>query len=71
MLGRKLDDYVMDLRIAPHTLAQAVERETSEEEIRQAINAGSSVLAKYGRPGKCKVYDFQQTRRAGFHEHKG
>ena len=60
----------MEIQIDPHTLARAVERGASEEEIREVINTGFSVPRKYGRLGKCKVYDFQQTRHGRFYEHK-
>jgi hypothetical protein len=52
----------VEIQIDPHTLARAAELGTS--------NAGFSVPGKYGRLGKCKVYDFQQTRHGRFYEHR-
>jgi hypothetical protein len=60
----------VEIQIDPHTLARAAERGAHEEEIREVINTGFSVPAKYGRLGKCKVYDFQQTRQGRFYEHR-
>ncbi len=60
----------MKIQIDPHTLARAIERGTSEEEIRDVINTGFSIPGKYGRVGKCKVYDFQQTRHGRYYEQR-
>lgn len=60
----------MEIRIDPHTLERAEERGTNEEEIEDVINTGFSVPAKYGRIGKAKIYDFNQTRRGRYCEHK-
>ena len=60
----------MEIQIDPHTLARAAERGASEDEIREVINAGFPVPGKYGRLGKCKVYDFQQARHGRFYEHR-
>ena len=60
----------MEIQIDPHTLACAVERGASEEEIREVINAGFSVPAKYGRMGKGKIYTFQNTRHGRYYEQK-
>ena len=60
----------MDIQIDPHTLERAVERGSSEEEIKDVINTGMPILAKRGRLGKAKVYNFQKTRRNRYYEHK-
>jgi hypothetical protein len=60
----------MEIQIDFHTLERAEERGTSEEEIRDVINSGFSILAKAGRLGKAKVYDFQQKRHDKFYEQK-
>lgn len=52
----------MDVLIDPHTLARAEERGTNAEEIKDVIEAGFIVAAKYGRAGKAKVYEFKQSR---------
>ena len=60
----------MEIQIDPHILARAIERGTSEEEIRDVINTGFSIAGKYGRVGRCKVYDFQQTRYGRYYEQR-
>lgn len=52
----------MEIRIDPHTLERAEERGTSAEEIKDVIQTGIAVPARYGRMGKTKVYDFKQNR---------
>jgi hypothetical protein len=41
----------MDIQIEPHTLERAEERGSNEEEIRDVINTGTFIAARYGRPG--------------------
>ena len=60
----------MEIRIDPHTLARAEERGTEEAEIKDAINTGFSIQAKYGRLGKAKIYQFKQERLGKYYEHK-
>jgi hypothetical protein len=60
----------VEIQIDPHTLTRAIERGTSEEEIRDMINPGFPIPGKYGRVGKYKVYDFQQTRQGRYYEHR-
>jgi hypothetical protein len=52
----------MDVLIDPHTLARAEERGTNADEIKDVIETGVTVGAKYGRAGKAKVYEFKQSR---------
>ena len=52
----------MEIQIDPHTLERAEERGTNEIEIKDVIQAGFSISAKYGRIGKAKVYDFKNNR---------
>jgi hypothetical protein len=52
----------MDIRIDPHTLERSAERGASSEEIIDVITSGHPIAAKYGRSGKSKVFDFNQTR---------
>jgi len=60
----------MRLQIDPHTLERAEERGTNEEEIRDVVNTGFPVPAKYGRIGRAKVFDFRQNRHGTYYEQK-
>jgi hypothetical protein len=60
----------MEIQIDPHTLERAEERGTNEEEIKDVIQTGFSILAKYGRIGKAKVYEFKQNRLNRYFEQK-
>lgn len=60
----------MEIQIDPHTLERAEERGANELEIREVIQTGFAVSAKYARIGKAKVYDFKQNRHNKYYEHK-
>ncbi len=60
----------MKVQIDPHTLEKAEERGTNEDEIKDVIETGSTIPAKYGRIGKAKVYDFKQERIGKYYEQK-
>ena len=60
----------MDIQIDPHTLERAEERGTNEDEIKNVIEAGFPIPAKYGRSGKAKVYDFKQDRQDKYYDQK-
>jgi hypothetical protein len=60
----------MKIQIDPHTLERAEERGTNENEIRDVINTGFTVSAKYRRLGKAKVYNFRQKRHKTYYEQK-
>lgn len=60
----------MEIQIDPHTLERAEERGASEEEIRDVINTGTAILARYGRMGKAKTYDFKQQRHGRYYDQK-
>ena len=60
----------MEIQIDPHTLERAEERGTSEQEIRDVINRGISMPAKYGRMGKSKTYEFNQLRHGRYYDQK-
>ena len=60
----------MEIHIDLHTLERAEERGTNEAEIRDVINTGFPVPARYGRSGKGKVYEFRQTRYNDFYPQK-
>lgn len=60
----------MEIQIDTHTLERAEERGTIEDEIKDVINTGSNIPAKYGRIGKVKVYDFKQKRLDKYYEQK-
>ena len=60
----------MEIQIDPHTLERAEERGTNKEEIRDVIESGFTIPAKYGRIGKFKVYDFKRKRHGKYYEQK-
>ena len=60
----------MEIQIDPHTLERAQERGATEDEIKDVINTGLRIPAKYGRLGKAKIYPFKQTRLAKYYEEK-
>jgi len=60
----------MEIQIDPHTLERAEERGASEEEIRDVINTGTAIPARYGRMGKAKTYDFKQQRHGRYYDQK-
>ena len=60
----------MEIQIDPHTLERAEERGTNEGEIKDVIQTGFSIPAKYGRIGKVKVYEFKQNRLNRYFEQK-
>lgn len=60
----------MEIQIDPHTLERAEERGTSAEEIKDVVETGFAIPAKYGRIGKAKVYTFNQQRRGKLYEQK-
>jgi hypothetical protein len=60
----------MRIQIDPHTLERAVERGTSEEEIKDVVDTGVLIPAKHNRLGKAKVYDFRQTRHGKYFQQK-
>jgi hypothetical protein len=60
----------MEIQIDPHTLERARERGTNEKEIKDVIQTGFSIPAKYGRIGKAKVYEFKQNRLNRYFEQK-
>jgi hypothetical protein len=60
----------MEIRIDPHTLERAKERGTDAQEIREVIQTGIDIPAKYDRKGKAKVYEFQEKRHGKFYRQK-
>lgn len=60
----------MEIQIDPHTLERAEERGTNEDEIKDVIQTGFSIAAKYDRIGKAKIYDFKQIRLDKYYEQK-
>jgi len=68
----------MEIQIDPHTRERAEERGATEDEIRDAILTGFSILGKRGRlrcahasrTGKGKIYEFNQTRNGKYYEEK-
>ena len=60
----------MEIQIDFHTLERAEERGVNEKEIKEVIETGVIIPAKYGRIGKAKVYDFEQKRHNKYYEQK-
>ena len=60
----------MKVQIDPHTLERAEERGTNEDEIKDVIETGFAIPAKYGRMGSVKVYDFKQKRQGRYYDQK-
>jgi hypothetical protein len=60
----------MEIRIDPHTLERAQRRGTNKDEIKDTVNTGFSIPAKYGRMGKAKVYEFNRQRQGRYYEQK-
>jgi len=60
----------MEIQVDPHALERAEERGTNEDEIKDVINTGFSIPAKYGRTGKAKVYEFKQNLLNKYYEEK-
>jgi len=60
----------MKIQIDPHTLEKAEECGTNEDEIKDVIETGFTIPAKYGRIGKAKIYDFRQKRHGKYYEQK-
>lgn len=60
----------MKVQIDPHTLERAGERGTNEDEIKDVIEAGFTIPAKYGRIGRAKVYNFKRKRQGKYYDQK-
>jgi hypothetical protein len=60
----------MKILIEPHTLERAEERGTTEEEIKDVVDNGFAIDAKYGRLAKAKTYPFNSRRCGNFYQQK-
>lgn len=60
----------MKIQIDPHTLKRGEERGTNEKEIKDVIETGALIPAKYGRNGKFKTFDFKQKRLGKYYSQK-
>ena len=60
----------MEIQIDPHTLERAQERGTNEEDIKDVIETGFDIPAKYGRMGRAKVFDFRKKRHGRHYEQR-
>lgn len=60
----------MIIQIDPHTLERAVERGTTEEEIREVVASGFEIPAKQNRMGRAKIFPFLRERNKAFYEQK-
>lgn len=52
----------MEIQIDLHTLDRAKQRGTNDNEIKDVINTGFTIPAKYGRTAKAKIYEFKKKR---------
>jgi len=60
----------MEIQIDPHTVERASERGANEEQIRDVIETGFAIPAKYGRSGRAKVFVFKKERLGKYFEQK-
>jgi hypothetical protein len=60
----------LEIQIDSHTLERALERGTNPDEIKDVINSGIPIPAKYARQGKAKVYKFRGYRNGRYYEQK-
>lgn len=60
----------MEIQIDFHTLDRAKQRGTNENEIKDVIDAGFAIPAKYGRTAKARIYEFKKKRQGKYYEHK-
>lgn len=60
----------MNLRIDSHALERAQERGVTENEIRDVLETGYPLQAKYSRLGKAKVFPFNESRLGKLYEQK-
>jgi len=60
----------MKIRIDSHTLNRAKERGTNKQEIKDVIETGFEIPAKYGRMGKAKIYEFKRNRLEKYYDQK-
>lgn len=61
---------LVEIQIDEHTLERAEERGTNEEEIKDVIQTGFTIPAKYRRIGKAKIFEFNQYRRNKYYEQR-
>jgi hypothetical protein len=52
----------MKTRIDAHTTARAIERGTTDDEIREVLETGTPLPAREGRQSKIKTFTFEQER---------
>ena len=60
----------MEIVVDSHTLERAQERGTTAEEIKEVIETGFPIPAKYARMGKAKIFPFSQIRLGTYYEQK-
>jgi len=60
----------MDIQIDLHTLDRAKQRGTNENEIKDVIDTGFVIPAKYGRTAKAKIYEYKKKRHGKYYEQK-
>ncbi|MBI5417520.1 hypothetical protein HZA55_06185 [Candidatus Poribacteria bacterium] len=60
----------MEIQIDLHTLERAEERGTNADEIKDVINTGIIIPAKYDKVGKGKIYTYNKYRNKKYYEQK-
>jgi len=60
----------MEIQIDLHTLDRAKQRGTNENEIKNVIDTGFAIPAKYGRIAKAKIYEFKKKRHGKYYDQK-
>lgn len=60
----------MEIQIDLHTLGRATQRGTNENEIKDVVDTGFAIPAKYGRTAKAKIYEFKKKRQGKYYEQK-
>jgi hypothetical protein len=60
----------MEIQIDFHTLDRGKQRGTNDNEIKDVINTGFTIPAKYGRTAKAKIYEFKKKRQGKYYEQK-
>ena len=60
----------MKIQIDKHTIERVRERGTDTDEIKDVIENGTAVPAKYNKLGKAKVYPFNKERNGKYYNHK-
>ena len=60
----------MQIQMEPHTLEKALERGANEEEIIETLTTGRPIVAKSGRFGKVKAFQFNDVWKGKHYDQK-